>query len=119
MTTDSAHLDSTSFHLHGQYETTPAKVSFVTGEVNPNNLNWEQLEETVVPQPIHITHGYSRDHRPNLKQFILDLICSGDVPLFLRGADGNEADKAVFAQILGEFRQQLLTALLAITFSFP
>jgi transposase len=29
------------------------------------------------------------------------------VPLFLRVADGNEQDKAVFAKILCEFRQQL------------
>lgn len=35
--------------------------------------------------------------------------CSGDgdVPLFLRIADGNEVDNTVFAQILCEFRQQL------------
>jgi transposase len=40
---------------------------------------------------------------------MLDLICSGDgdVPLYLRVADGNEADKAVFAQIIQEFQQQL------------
>jgi transposase len=25
------------------------------------------------PIPIQITYGYSRDHRPDLKQFILDL----------------------------------------------
>ncbi len=49
------------------------------------------------------------DHRPDLKQFILDLICSGDgdVPLFLRVADGDESDQAVFAQILCEFKKQL------------
>jgi transposase len=40
---------------------------------------------------------------------MLDLICSGDadVPLYLRVADGNEADKAVFAQIIQDFIQQL------------
>ena len=32
---------------------------------------------------------------------------SGDVPLFLRVADGNEADKAVFAQVLCDFHKQL------------
>jgi len=107
--TDCAHLDSTSFHLHGQYENSMPSVAFVTGEVNPNNPKWEEIDEKVAPQAIHITQGYSRDHRPDLKQFILDLICSGDgdVPLFLRVADGNEADNAVFAQILCQFRQQL------------
>ena len=59
--------------------------------------------------PIKITYGYSRDHRPDLKQFILDLICSsdGDVPLFLRVGSGNESDRAVFISICQEFKQQL------------
>ena len=59
--------------------------------------------------PIKITYGYCRDHRPDLKQFILDLICSsdGDVPLFLRVGAGNESDRAVFASICQEFKQQL------------
>ncbi|MBW4546266.1 MAG: IS1634 family transposase [Symplocastrum torsivum CPER-KK1] len=61
------------------------------------------------PIPIRITYGYSRDHRPDLKQFILNLICSGDgdVPLFLRVASGNESDSAAFAQIFREFKKQL------------
>ncbi|NEQ87129.1 MAG: hypothetical protein F6K26_45990 [Moorea sp. SIO2I5] len=50
---------------------------------------------------IAITHGYSRDHRPELKQFIVDLMCSGDgdVPLYLRVADGNESDQAINAAV--------------------
>lgn len=107
--TDRSHLDSTSMHLHGQYENPLPTVTLITRKINPNNPHSEQVEETVVPQPIQITYGYSRDFRPDLKQFILDIICSGDgdVPLFLRVADGNEQDKAVFAKILCEFRQQL------------
>ena len=58
---------------------------------------------------INITQGYSRDHRPDLKQCILDLLVSsdGDIPLFFRGASGNESDKAVFAQILVEYDKQI------------
>ena len=60
-------------------------------------------------QPIKITYGYSRDRRPDLKQFMIDLIVSGDgdVPLFLKVGDGNEADKAVFGQIAREFQKQV------------
>lgn len=60
-------------------------------------------------QPIKITYGYSRDRRPDLKQFMIDLIVSGDgdVPLFLKVGDGNEADKAVFGQIAREFKKQV------------
>lgn len=83
------HLDSSSFHVHGEYK----------------SENRDLQTESV---GIEITHGYSRDHRPDLKQFIVDLMCSGDgdIPLYQRVADGNEADQAVFAQILREFKQQ-------------
>jgi transposase len=49
------------------------------------------------PLPIHITYEYYRDHRPDLKQFIIDIICSGDgdVPLFFKVADGNQTGSAV------------------------
>jgi transposase len=59
--------------------------------------------------PTNITQGYSRDHRPDLKQCILDLIVSSDrdIPLFFRGESGNELDKAVFAQILVEYDKQI------------
>ena len=90
-----SHLDSTSLHLHGKYN---------------NCLNHlEQELEINRENPIIITQGYSRDHRPDLKQCILDLIVSsdGDIPLFFRGASGNESDKAVFAHILVEYSQQI------------
>jgi transposase len=36
--------------------------------------------------PINIIQGYSRDHSPDLKQCILNIIVStdGDIPLFFR-----------------------------------
>jgi transposase len=86
----SVHLDSSSFHLHGNY--------------------YDQTEHEEDPTAaISITHGYSREQRPDLKQFIIDLMASGDgdVPLFCRIADGNEADKAVFAQLIQNFRSQV------------
>ena len=70
---DCLHLDSSSFHVHGAY------------------LRKETIdpEGKVLEEPITITHGYSRDHRPDLKQFIVNLMCSGDrdVPLYLKVAD--------------------------------
>ena len=86
---DSLHLDSSSFSVHGAY---------LSQDIPP-------IEE---PAAILITHGYSRDHRPDLKQFMVDLMCSGDgdVPLYLRVADGNESDQAIFAQLIKEFREQ-------------
>ena len=101
ISTNTCHLDSSSFHVHGEYQTqTPDNSEPVS------NCN---LEQTQKPSPISITYGYSRDHRPDLKQFLVDLICTGDgdVPLFLRVADGNESDSAIFGKFLSEFKKQL------------
>ena len=86
---NSLHLDSSSFHVDGKY------------------TQADEIEETETAA-IAITHGYSRDHRPDLKQFIIDLMCTGDgdVPLYLRVADGNESDRAIFSQLIREFNQE-------------
>ena len=78
-----AHLDSTSFHVDGAYAS---------------------------PEPgvLEITYGYSRDQRPDLKQFIMNIIClgDGDIPVMLEMASGNQSDKAKFAQIFQNFSKQ-------------
>ncbi len=85
---NSLHLDSSSFHVDGEYRV-------------------QETEESGTAA-VTITHGYSRDHRPDLKQFIVDLMCTGDgdIPLYLRVADGNESDQAIFAQLIREFKQE-------------
>ena len=67
--------------------------------------NLENLE----PTPIKIVHGYSKDKRPDLKQFLINLIASGDsgVPLFLECGNGNDNDKAKFSQLLSNFKKQI------------
>lgn len=90
-----SHLDATSFHLHGEYKSEDKK---------------DEEEEIIRERPIIITKGYSRDHRPDLKQCVLDLITSsdGDIPLLMRSGDGNEADKAGFVKILVEFKKPII-----------
>ncbi len=63
-------------------------------------------EENLEPVPIKIVHGYSKDRRPDLKQFLINLIASGDggVPLFLSCGSGNDNDKAKFAMVLSNFK---------------
>jgi transposase len=99
----SDHLDSSSFHLHGQYTNSS------TNNQDKNDVNVAKIVELSEPQSITITQGYSRDHRPDLKQFIIDLICSGDgdIPIFFKSASGNEADSASFAKILVDFKKQI------------
>lgn len=95
----SSHLDSTSIHLHGEYNTGLPDV------IVYNNSDGSKQSR----QPIEITYGYSRDHRPDLKQFIIELISSadGDIPIFLKPASGNQADSSIFAKIFLSYKEQI------------
>jgi transposase len=70
------HLDTTSFSLSGDY--------------------LPDSDE----HAIAITHGYSKDHRPDLKQAVLELMVSqdGGIPLMSKSWDGNASDTKVFQQ---------------------
>jgi transposase len=74
-----------------------------------NQSDISSTNSQISPVPIKITYGYSQGPSPDLKQFILDLICSGDgdVPLFFQVASGNESDSAIFASICQDFKKQL------------
>src|SRR6202030_4326136 len=65
------HVDTTSFSVSGAY----------AGDESADS------EASVIA----ITYGYSRDHREDLKQWMLALATTqeGDVPLFLRPLDGS------------------------------
>jgi transposase len=70
------HLDTTSFSLSGAYV--------------------PERDE----QAITITYGYSKDHRPDLKQAVLELMVSqdGGVPFGSKSWDGNTSDIEVFQE---------------------
>jgi transposase len=85
------HIDTTSFSVSGDYAT----------------------EEEGTPVPIAITYGYSRDHREDLKQWMLALATThdGDIPIFLRPLDGNSSDKehlrAAVKEVMAQLREHL------------
>jgi transposase len=82
------HLDTTSVSLSGEY--------------------MPESDE----HAIRITHGYSKDHRPDLKQAVLELMVSqdGGVPLVSKSWDGNAADTQIFRE-----RAEALLATLKIS----
>jgi transposase len=77
-----AHHDSTSFLLHGQYED-------------------DSTEEM-----IEVTHGYSKDHRPDLKQVMMGLTMSGpaNLPVWMEPLSGNSSDKTSFHETISHVR---------------
>ena len=58
---------------------------------------------------IAITYGYSRDHREDLKQWMIALATAhdGDVPLFLQPLDGNSSDKISLLAAVMAIQKQL------------
>jgi transposase len=82
------HLDTTSISVQGKYE------------------NQSKAEK------VQITHGYSKDHRPDLKQVVLSLVVNGpsNIPLWMEPLSGNSSDQKSFHQTIenvNKFKQQL------------
>ena len=82
-----AHVDTSAFSLEGAYE------------------GQEDAGEGV---PIKITYGYSKDHRPDLKQAMLGLICANaqSIPVYLAALDGNRSDKKSLPEIAQAYLTQ-------------
>jgi transposase len=91
---DFAHTDTSSFSLSGQYESEVA----------------QEAEEK--RGAVKITHGYSKDHRPDLKQVVVTLITNqkGRIPLWLEALDGNSSDKSSFPESVNAYCQHLKEA---------
>ena len=68
--------------------------------------------DVYAPRPgvaaVHLTHGYSKDHRPDLKQFLIRMLCAGgNVPILGGCEDGNASDKTVNHGVLTRISQHL------------
>lgn len=85
----------------------------IDGRFNHLDTTSFSLSGDDVPEPgveaMHMTHGYSKDHRPDLKQAIVALMVSqdGGVPFVSKSWDGNTSD----TQIFQERAQALITTL--------
>ena len=57
---------------------------------------------------LSVTYGYSKDLRPDLKQFLLQMLCAGrNIPVLGGCADGNASDKAVNNAVLTNLSKQM------------
>jgi transposase len=82
------HIDTTSLLVHGAYE----------------------IKDD--PKTIEVVHGFSKDHRPDLKQVVLSLVVNGpsSIPLWMDPLDGNSSDKVSFHDTIKQvekFRSQI------------
>ena len=69
------HFDTTSISVYGDYELTQ--------------------------EPFNITNGHSKDHRPDLKQFLISMLCvDRNIPILGATKDGNASDKTLNNELL-------------------
>ena len=74
---DQVHADTTSCNVYGQYDEDDGA--------------------------IFVTYGYSKDKRPDLKQFIISMMCvERNIPLMGACHDGNGSDKVIHNQLLSD-----------------
>ena len=85
---NSLNLDTTSFHLDGDYE------------------------QDMDAKSIKITRGYSRDHRPELNQVVLNLITENQagIPLYMQACSGNAQDTETFKKTVKAHLKSLKAA---------
>ncbi len=73
--TRDVHFDTTSISVYGDYELTE--------------------------EPFKITYGHSKDHRADLKQFLISMLCvSRNIPIVGAPKDGNASDKTLNNELL-------------------
>ena len=84
------HLDITSFHVDGAYDCADGEQ---TGR-------------------LQLVRGYSRDHRPELNQVILELISENQagLPVYLQALSGNSNDNSAFRETVKRHLRSLKSA---------
>ena len=79
------HADTTSFSVHGEYDT-----------------NGDDFKT------IQITYGHNKDHRNDLKQFVLSMVTNQHgIPLFVQPYSGNESDKKILLKTIQKVKENL------------
>jgi transposase len=84
------HVDTTSFSVSGEY---------ASSRQGPQGAG---AGSDLDAQAIAITYGYAREHRHDLKQWMLAVATSGEgaIPVFLRPLNGNASDQRELAQTI-------------------
>ncbi len=118
------HADTTSFAVHGQYDpyaqhlpealetperlTAAAHAARERADAGTADAGTGDGVEEGAPTVIEVTYGYSRDHREDLKQWMLALVTSGEgIPQFLQPRDGNASDKRALLEAVTALTQHL------------
>ncbi len=82
-------------------------VSFDTTSMNVYG-DYSNYSKDSSGEPYRITFGKSKDHRPDLKQFLVSMLCvDHNIPIFGKIEDGNGSDKNINNRILSEISKRM------------
>jgi len=77
-------------------------------DVDPRRLHFDTTSISVfgdydfTDPPLNITYGHSKDKRPDLKQFLISMLCvDRNIPILGTCEDGNASDKTLNNELLG------------------
>jgi len=77
-------------------------------DIDPRRLHFDTTSISVfgdydfVDPPLKITYGHSKDKRPDLKQFLISMLCvDRNIPILGSTEDGNASDKTLNNELLG------------------
>lgn len=95
-----ARFDTTSLSVYGDYREEEPIVSFKQDSTENTEVKTNRVETETTEDPFHITYGYSKDSRPDLKQMILNLATTGkaNLPIWMEAHSGNASDKVILEQ---------------------
>jgi transposase len=77
-------------------------------DVDPRRVHFDTTSVSVfgdydfIDPPLNITYGHSKDKRPDLKQFLISMLCvDRNIPILGTTEDGNASDKTLNNELLG------------------
>jgi transposase len=84
-----------------------AQNAIVVFDIDPRRLNFDTTSISVYGDydldnpPFQITYGHSKDKRPDLKQFLISMLCvDRNIPILGAAQDGNASDKTLNNELL-------------------
>ena len=83
-------------------------------EIDPSHVHGDTTSVSLygdydcADPPFRIEHGHSKDKRPDLKQFIVSLLCvEGNIPIFCKHEDGAASDKTINNKLLTDISSHM------------
>jgi len=83
-------------------------------DIDPRRVHFDTTSISVfgdydfIDPPLNITYGHSKDKRPDLKQFLISMLCvDRNIPILGTTKDGNASDKTLNNELLGDISRHM------------